>query len=84
VGVDIQGHFTGERTYTGYDANFNSIDKTIDPISNVTFGIHTAIPWLQSAQCHFVINNVLDRDISFFPDYPEPGRSITAGVSVNF
>ncbi len=84
VSVDIQGHFTGERTYTGYDSNFNSIEKTIDPISNVTLGIHAAIPWMRSAQCHFVINNVLDRDIAFFPDYPEPGTSVTAGMSINF
>ena len=84
MSIDIQGHFTGERTYAGYNSDFNPIEKTIDPISNVTLGFHATIPWLKSAQCHVVINNVVDRDISFFPDYPEPGRSVTAGLSINF
>jgi len=84
VNLDLMNHYTGKRTYTGYDENFNSVEKVIDPMSNVTLGIHISVPQLPSAKVHMVMENVLDSDISFFPDYPEPGRSITGGFSFRF
>lgn len=84
LSFDVINHFTDSRTYTGYDENYNSVEKVIDPVSNMTFGIHASIPWIPSAAFHIVIENVFDSDISFFPDYPEPGRSITGGFSFRF
>ena len=84
LSFDVINHFTDTRTYTGYDENYNSVDKLIDPVSNITLGFHAAIPWIPSAQIHMVIENALDSDISFFPDYPEPGRSLTGGFTFKF
>lgn len=81
--LDFQSYYTGKRTYSGYDENYNTVQKSLDPFIDTTLGIHISVPKFTHFGVHIVFENLLDQNTSFFPDYPEPGRCLTAGVSAN-
>ncbi len=80
--LDIQIFYNGKRYYNGYDLSFNLTEIDLDPFTDVTVGIHYRIPMYNNVRLHVTIENLLDADTSFFPEYPEPGMRINGGMSI--
>lgn len=80
--LDIQTYYSGERNYSGYDDDYNPIDITLDPFTNVSLGLHLTMPNWDDLRLHFTFENLLDKDTSFFPEYPEPGLRVNGGLSI--
>lgn len=83
---EMQMHYTGERHYTvtEYDENWipKTIDKKMSDFLTVSLSAKYTVSILQRQfALHLSVNNVLDEDVRMFADYPEPGRTINAGVS---
>jgi len=80
--LDIQTYYSSERNYSGYDDDYNPIDITLDPFTNVNLGLHLAMPGWNDLRLHFTFENLLDTDTSFFPEYPESGLRVNGGISI--
>jgi len=80
--LNIQIYFNGKRYYTGYDSSFNLIDIELDPFMDVTLGLHYKVPMFNNLRMHVTIDNLLDSETSFFPEYPEPGLRVNGGMSI--
>jgi len=80
--LDIQSYYSGERYYSGYDDDYNPIDITLAAFTNVSLGMHVAMPGWNALRLHFTVENMLGADTSFFPEYPEPGLRVNGGISI--
>lgn len=80
--LDIQSYYSGERYYSGYDDDYNPIDITLAAFTNVSLGMHVAMPGWNALRLHFTVTNMLGADTSFFPEYPEPGLRVNGGISI--
>ena len=65
-----------------YDDDYNPIDISLDPFTNVGLGLHLAMPGWNDLRLHFTFENLLNTDTSFFPEYPEPGLRVNGGISI--
>ncbi len=82
--LDIQIFYNGKRYYNGYDSSFNLTEINLDSFTDVTVGIHYRVPMYNNLRLHVTIDNLLDVDTSFFPEYPEPGQRVNGGLSILF
>ena len=83
--LEFQGQYTGKRTYQGYNKIWEPVDLTLNRFIDVNIGLHCIFPLgAQQLTVHFIIQNVLDQNTAFFPDYPEPGRRIKLGIELGF
>ena len=83
IRLELQSNYTGERFYQGYGSNFEINDRTIDPFINLNAGaLFTLSLFKYSIQLHLMAENILNKDIAFFPDYPEPGLGIKARITI--
>ena len=80
--LDIQTYYSGKRYYSEYVDDYNPIDINIAAFTNVSLGMHVAIPGWNALRLHFTIENILGADTSFFPEYPEPGLRVNGGISI--
>ncbi len=82
--LDMQLFYNGKRTYSVRDRENNPVDINLVPFTNVNLGLHIKIPRLYNMQLHLTIENLLDTDTAFFPKYPEPGRRLNGGMTIQF
>jgi outer membrane cobalamin receptor len=85
IQFELQSKYVGERTYQAYNENFELVDKTLNPFQNVTVGVHYNFPaFKKSLQFHIIAENLLNENTAFYPDYPEPGQAVKAGMTFKF
>ena len=85
IQFEFQGRYTGERSYQAYSTDFEITDKVIDPFLDINAGAHfTLLVLNESIRFHIIAENILDKNTAFFPDYPEPGLGIKAGMTIKF
>ncbi len=85
IQLELQSKYVGERTYQAYNENFELVDKTLNPFQNVTAGVHFIFPaFRESLRFHTIVENLLNENTAFYPDYPEPDRAVKAGITFKF
>ena len=85
IQFELQSKYVGERTYQAYNENFELVDKTLNPFQNVTAGVHFNFPaFRESLRFHTIVENFLNENTAFYPDYPEPDRAVKAGMTFKF
>mgnify|MGYP005626559793 FL=1 len=85
IQFELQSKYVGERTYQAYNENFELVDKTLNPFQNVTAGVHFIFPaFKESLRFHIIAENLLNENTAFYPDYPEPGQAVKAGMTFKF
>ncbi|MFQ6677548.1 MAG: TonB-dependent receptor plug domain-containing protein [Fidelibacterota bacterium] len=84
IQLELQSKYVGERSYQVYDNNYEKVDKILKSFQDINAGVHFTLPILnQSLRIHLIAENILDKNTAFFPDYPEPGRSMKMGITIN-
>ena len=85
IQFELQSKYVGERTYQAYNENFELVDKALNPFQNVTAGVHFIFPaFKKSLRFHIIAENLLNENTAFYPDYPEPGQAVKAGMTFKF
>ena len=85
IQFELQSKYVGERTYQAYNENFELVDKALNPFQNVTAGVHFIFPaFRESLRFHTIVENLLNKNTAFYPDYPEPDRAVKAGMTFKF
>ena len=83
IQFEFQSNYTGERSYQTYGADFKPVDKIIDSFLNINAGTYFTLPiFNESIRLYLIAENILDKNTAFFPDYPEPGLAIKAGMTI--
>ena len=85
IQFELQSKYVGERTYQAYNENFELVDKALNPFQNVTAGVHFIFPaFKESLRFHTIVENFLNENTAFYPDYPEPDRAVKTGITFKF
>tara|TARA_B100001123_G_C15332006_1_gene1031512 strand:- start:699 stop:2729 length:2031 start_codon:yes stop_codon:yes gene_type:complete len=83
IQFEFQGNYTGERSYQTYGPDSEPLDKIIHSFLNINAGTYFTLPiFNQSIRLYLIAENILDKNTAFFPDYPEPGLAIKAGMTI--
>ena len=83
LSIECQGHYTGERPYQELDDNWEPVDITLNGFFDIDIGLHHLFP-IKTHQLtlNLIIQNILDQNTDFFPDYPGPKRRIKLGIEL--
>ena len=83
LSIEFQGNYTGERPYQELDDNWEPVDITLNGFFDIDIGLHHLFP-IQTHQLtlNLIIQNILDQNTDFFPDYPGPKRRIKLGIEL--
>ena len=83
LSIEFQGHYTGERLYQELDDNWEPVEITLNGFFDIGIGLHHLFP-IQTHQLtlNLIIQNILDQNTDFFPDYPGPKRRIKLGIEL--
>ena len=83
LSIEFQGNYTGERPYQELDDNWEPVDITLNGFFDIDIGLHHLFP-IKTHQLtlNLIIQNILDQNTDFFPDYPGPKRRIKLGIEL--
>lgn len=86
--TSLQAHYTGNRRYvvTEYDENWNAVvvDKIMKGAMTVSLATTYNLPvFNRRFAVNLTVENLLDEDVKSLPYYPEPGRTLKLGFTVN-
>ena len=83
LALEFQGNYTGQRTYQRFDEIYESVDLTLNGFFDIDVGLHhISSLWTHQLTLHLIIQNIMDQNTDFFPDYPEPKRRIKLGIEL--